>query len=88
MSEVKMSEADKMFEKLGYIKDKEIDNLYCNVISPYKKQKDISFDEAKDFITITLTKYNEFGELESNTNVLSMNELQVINKKCEELGWI
>lgn len=84
-----MSEADKMFEELGYEKDKEIDNLYCNVISPYKKQKDISFDDvAKDFITITLTKYNEFGELESNTIVLSMQELQAINIKVKELGWI
>ena len=84
-----MSKADKMFEELGYKKDKEIDNLYCNIIRPYKKQKDISFDDvAKDFVTITLTKYNEFGELENNIIVLSIKELQAINQKCKELGWI
>ena len=84
-----MGEADKMFEELGYKKDKEIDNLYCNIISPYKKQKDISFDDvAKDFVTITLTKYNEFGELENNIIVLSIKELQAIIAKCKELRWI
>lgn len=42
---------------------------------------------AKDFITIYLTKYNEYGNLETNQIVLSVKELQAINKKCQELGW-
>ena len=71
--------ADEMLYEIGYQKDKEIDNLYCNMIIPYKKQKDISFDDvAKDFITIRLTKYNQFGELIINEIVLSTKELKAI----------
>lgn len=81
--------ADEMFEELGYRKDEEIDNLYCNTLIPYKKQKDISFDDvAKDFITIRLEKYDEFGNLKTDNIVLSIKELQAINKKCKELGWL
>ena len=81
--------ADDMFEELGYSILDGIENFYTNVLIAGKKQKDISFDDvAKDFITISLTKYNEYGNLETNQIVLSVKELQAINKKCQELGWI
>lgn len=78
--------ADEMFEELGYSILDGIENFYTNVLIAGKKQKDISFDDiAKDFITISLTKYNEYGNLETNQIVLSVKELQAINKKCKEL---
>lgn len=78
--------ADEMFEELGYSILDGIENFYTNVLIAGKKQKDISFDDiAKDFITIYLTKYNEYGNLETNQIVLSVKELQAINKKCKEL---
>lgn len=78
--------ADEMFEELGYSISDGIENFYTNVLIAGKKQKDISFDDvAKDFITIYLTKYNEYGNLETNQIVLSVKELQAINKKCKEL---
>ena len=52
----------------------------------YWGQKHNSFDDvAKDFITISLTKYNEYGNLETNQIILSVKELQAINKKVREL---
>ena len=84
-----MSKADEMFEELGYSILDGIENFYTNVLIPGKKQKDISFDDvAKDFITISLTKYNEYGNLETNQIVLSVKELQAIIKRCQELGWL
>ena len=84
-----MSEADKLFEELGYEKDKNTNNCYVNVLNSFKKQKDIEFDDvAKNYVTIRLSKYNEYGNLEINQIVLSLQELKAINLKCKELGWI
>ena len=86
---MKEKTADEMFKDLGYLKLDGIENFYTKVSVAGRKQKDISFDDvAKDFITIYLTKYNECLNLGTNQIVLSIKELQAINKKCEELGWI
>lgn len=86
---MRVKTADEMFEELGYSISDGIENLYTNILVAGRKQKDISFDDvAKDFVTICLTKYNEYGNLETNQIVLSIKELQAINKKVEELGWI
>mgnify|MGYP004502060965 CR=1 FL=1 len=83
---MKEKTADEMFKELGYSILDGIENFYTNILIAGKKQKDISFDDiAKDFITISLTKYNEYGNLETNQIVLSVKELQAINKKCKEL---
>ena len=83
-----MSKADEMFEKLGYVKDKEMENMYCMIINSSKKQKNISFDDvAKDFVTVCSTKYDEYGNLIINQIVLSIKELQAMNEKVKELGW-
>lgn len=82
-----MPKADKMFEKLGYKKDEA--EMYCNVIVPFKKQKDIEFDVVtENHIEIRMSRYDEFGELKFDRIVLSLQELQAINEKCKELGWI
>lgn len=70
-----MSEADRLFEELGYektIKFKEI--VY------EKEDKVITFYLDKKNITCT----NFYDGFES----IDMQELQAINKKVEELGWI
>lgn len=72
-----MSEADKMFEELGY----EIDSTfeikghlyYC------KDYIRIDFDlERKEFYKYNLSGYR---------CPITIPELQAINKKLEELGW-
>lgn len=81
--------ADEMFEEIDYIKDNETENLYCETIIPFKKQKNIEFDDVtKYLVTIRLTEYNEFGNLNFNCISLSIDEIQAIYKKCQELGWI
>ena len=81
-----MPKCEEFKRELGYSILDGSENFYTNVLIGGKKQKDISFDDvAKDFITIYLTKYNEYGNLETNQIVLSIKELQAINKKCKEL---
>ena len=62
-----MSEADKMFEELGY------------------KNKFHNFYEH-DFGT-TIEFENRYKEIQIR-GIINTDELQAINKKCEELGWI
>ena len=74
-----MSEADKMFEELGYVIDStyyqfEHHIVYC------KNSTRIDFDISR----VTVYKYDIGGYNSS----MSMQELKAINKKCEELGWI
>lgn len=70
-----MSEADRLFEELGYKKTinfKEI--VYEN------GDKIITFNLDKKSITCT----NFYDGFES----IDIQELQAINMKCKELGWI
>lgn len=75
-----MSEADRMFEELGY--EKIIEN---NIEILYKKErrlwdKEISFDLVEKHMRAEMSVgYSE---------PITMQELQAINKKCKELGWI
>lgn len=73
MYEDNMSEADKMFDDLGF-KKSEIENIYI------KYSKNNIFSEEIYFHL----KQKKIG-LEG---VFSVQELQAINIKCEELGWI
>ena len=84
-----MSKADEMFDELGYEKDKEMAEMYVKVIIPFKKQKDVEFDVVtEEHIDIRMSKYDEFGELKFDRIVLSLKELQAINEKVKELGWL
>ena len=72
--------ADKMFEKLGYEKVYFSNNPF--VATAYEKDNDnvIVFRNDKTF--------KKQGKYDSMCDSVTMQELQVINKKCEELGWI
>lgn len=84
-----MSEADKMLDELGYkkIEDKyNIDfNKRYNFTNGDKIQEQIRFCKLDKYIHIENFNFNSgisFGKF------LDMQELQAINMKCKELGWI
>lgn len=82
-----MSEADKMFEELGYKK------LQNEEIIWYQKKtnfisKDIIFDLEKKTIHIEISYYDKKGNLLKIEGTLTLEELQAINKKVEELKWM
>ena len=79
-----MSEADKMFEKLGYIKKEE--KSYIR----YNKFGNVGFGEMIDF-DLKNKKFRLTNKTcQGNTHFRygTMQELQAINKKVEELRWI
>ena len=70
--------ADEMFEKLGYIKvEDNKDNIeYRKIV-----EGDLfEIDFWKTDKTVSKNYYRDIG-------YISMQELQAINKKVEELGW-
>lgn len=71
-----MSEADELFEKMGY----EIVNN--NLILVYERQQEYS---VKDYICFYIE--SKTIKIEKFWCGITMQELQAINKKCEELGW-
>ena len=83
-----MSKADEMFKKLGYEKQWSRDE---DEIELYKKEY---FD--KDFIEIVFDKTHRLLNIRTEnvttyitiTSILNMQELQAINEKVKELGWI
>lgn len=75
-----MSEADRLFEELGYITFGKHPSL--TYLLRYYKNDDnvIYFENDKTFY-----KSGEYSEF---CDSITMEELKAINKKCEELGWI
>ena len=76
-----MSEADKMFEELGYKKEiiesevnDEVTIMYIKRFVYEYDSKIINFKLKKKIVEI---KYS-----------IDMQDLQAINLKCKELGWI
>lgn len=86
-----MSKADTMFEELGYKKEESF-----NLISFDKEFNDKyrGFNKNKKtfkcLYTITFDIDNKTFYKGSNCrhNTITMQELQAINQKCKELGWI
>lgn len=72
-----MSKADTMFEELGYEKVQD-----CSGLHYFKGEKYIEFSQFNKGIS--------FGNSEDVwwTEYLVVEELQAINAKCKELGWI
>ena len=73
-----MSEADKMFEELGYEKEEyNPDVIYytSNILNT------IYFAFNKNTKKVCFIENNEAGDI-------SMQELKAIYLKCKELGWI
>ena len=74
-----MSEADKLFEELGYVKIIQ-DVIYEGFWEEYYNadmDKTISFNLTGKIVDITDDEGCE----------ITMQELKAINKKCEEFGW-
>ena len=75
-----MSEADKMFEELGY--EKIIEN---NIEILYEKErrfwdKEISFDLIDKQVTVEMST--------GDSEPITIQELQAINMKCKELKFV
>lgn len=77
MEDIKEKTADEMFEELGYEKD--VMHYTCDStdVYTYSKKNDFIRFRTTDESMVTLFK-----------TTFSKEELQAINKKCKELGWI
>lgn len=80
---MKEKTADEMFEELGY--EKNIDTPTNLIYQNKKNNKEIRFYKIYKCIETSLI---EFEESEGNSIFFTMQELQAINKKVEELGWM
>lgn len=69
-----MSKADEMFEKLRFNKN---EGLY--EIQYIARDNQITFDKRNNTIVICSDDYDD---------KITMQELQAINEKCKELGWL
>ena len=67
--------ADEMFEVLGYKKTEHIYPIQGYVVEYDNEERQIDF-------------MNEQQEVKIWNISTSMQELQAINKKCQELGWL
>ena len=82
-----MSEADKLFEELGYEK---IDNnkiKYIRFIRQVNKTTNESINFHKIFKKVEVYFY-DFEDRQELTKPISIEELKAINLKCKQLGWI
>lgn len=76
-----MSEADEMFKELGYEKATDIRTDIGCVF--YKNEKHFIYNEHPKIIF-----HYKIKKLTIQNDYLSMQELQAINEKVKELGWI
>lgn len=79
-----MSEADKMFEELGYKKEQDNNYILFEKELLNKEVKTIVFNLNKALIDI---RTEDDYYYQTITTVMNMQELKAINKKVEELGW-
>lgn len=89
-----MSEADKMFEELGYKISEEVDEKKdkygCGI--QFKKETNITSKYIEFYyyhkqICIYEEQFIRNESVRHKSNYLDMQELKAINKKVEELGW-
>ena len=74
--------ADEMFEELGYKKLRDDDESYKNIEGYKKDEYDIIEFDKND------KGFYKSAIYDTTSDNISMQELQAINKKCQELGWI
>lgn len=82
-----MSEADKMFEQQRYRLLPKNPNKK-GILLHYIRNSDLSANEDEHIIFYynkIITTYYTYCTFSKSLN---MQEIQAINKKCEELGWI
>ena len=73
-----MSKTDERFTKLGYKKE-------------YTQLEDIKYYKDDDNVIYFRKKhktFNKSGEYDGMCDYITMQELQAINEKVKELGWI
>ena len=75
-----MSEADKLFEELGYNISEKLKNGIVYLKETDEEDMEISFIDYDD--------YGETVEVDKFNRLITMQELKAINKKCKELGWL
>lgn len=73
-----MSKADEMFKKLGY----SVDNGY------FEEELNINTNTVIDNGYIQIIFYENKTLGIDADDILTMQELQAINEKCKELGWL
>lgn len=73
-----MTEADNIFEKLGYTKHEDERSVY------YKYKK---FGNMIDF-NLRSKEIHFHSDGIDTIGSITLQELKAINKKCEELGWL
>lgn len=82
-----MSKADEMFEELGYEKKKQLDiyeKVWGELFYNIKNMLNISFDYEGKLVSSYIKANDDIEEVA----YITMEELQAINEKCKELGWI
>lgn len=82
-----MSKADEMFKELGYEKKNQLDiygNIWGDLFYNTKNMINISFD-YEGRLVCTYIKCDDDKEQPA---YITMQELQAINKKVKELGWL
>lgn len=78
-----MIKADKLFELLGYEKEQITDEFI-----KYSKKKTKYNNSTKEHeISINFNGYDKYIGIK-NKQFFSLKELQAIQMKCKELGWI
>lgn len=70
--------ADEMFETLGYYKD------FDETTHEYRKDYEGYLFEIDFWLEDKTISKNQFRDM----GYITMQELQAINKKCKELGWL
>lgn len=75
---MKEKTADELFEELGY-KKKNLDIIFSRFLEEWENE-----DLAKTFSFNT--EYETVDIIDENRYGITMQELQAINKKCQELG--
>jgi len=81
-----MSEADELFDELGYEKD----FLITYTFMILNHQFEITFNSIQKDYFITEHYYDEKGIFQTrkiDVDETSYDVAEAINKKCEELGW-
>lgn len=82
-----MSEADKLFEELGYrLLPKDEKNK--GILFHYIRNSDLSANESEHLIFYSNKTFKCYYTYCSFAKDLNEKELQAIYLKCKELGWI
>ena len=93
-----MTEADKIFKKLGYVKEETKFQNDIEVIEYRQTKRDEIFEEVVKIIELRNPEFYEYPiinlvrilkRIRMQTEVdLTLEELKAIYLKCEELKWI